>query len=48
MDEEFESFLVTDPDIIDEGFDISGIRQATDQDKLIAGAITDQPGINLS
>jgi hypothetical protein len=45
MDEEFESFLVTDPDIIDEGIDISGIRQATDKDKLIAGAITDQPGI---
>ena len=45
MDEEFKSFLVTDPDILDEGIDVSGIRQATEQDKLIAGAIAEEPGL---
>jgi hypothetical protein len=45
MDEEFKSFLVTNPDIIDEGIDVSGIRQATEQDKLIAGAIAEEPGL---
>jgi hypothetical protein len=45
MDEEFKSFLVTNPDILDEGIDVSGIRQATEQDKLIAGAIAEEPGL---
>ena len=26
MDEEFESFVVTDPDIVDEGIDVSGLE----------------------
>ena len=30
MDEEFESFVVTDPDIVDEGIDVSGLRTQTD------------------
>ena len=30
MDEEFESFVVTNPDLVDEGIDVSGLRTTTD------------------
>ena len=34
MDEEFESFVVTDPDLVDEGIDVSGLRTKTDTSLL--------------
>ena len=43
MDEEFESFVVTDPDIVDPGIDISGLRTQTDTSLL--GNIPDYAGI---
>ena len=43
MDEEFESFVVTNPDIVDPGIDVSGLRTTTDAN--ILGNITDFPGI---
>jgi len=43
MDEEFESFVVTNPDLVDEGIDISGLR--TNTDASILGNIPDYGGI---
>jgi hypothetical protein len=43
MDEEFESFVVTNPDLVDPGIDVSGLRTTTDAN--ILGNITDFPGI---
>ena len=43
MDEEFESFVVTDPDIVDPSIDISGLRTQTDTSLL--GNIPDYAGI---
>jgi hypothetical protein len=43
MDEEFESFVVTDPDLVDEGIDVSGLRTQTDTSLL--GNIPDFAGI---
>jgi hypothetical protein len=34
MDEEFGSFVVTDPDLVDEGIDVSGLRTQTDTSLL--------------
>jgi hypothetical protein len=34
MDEEFGSFVVTDPDIVDPGIDVSGLRTQTDTSLL--------------
>ena len=30
MDEEFESLVVTDPNLVDEGIDVSSLRTQTD------------------
>jgi len=43
MDEEFESFVVTNPELVDPGIDVSGLRTTTDAN--ILGNITDFPGI---
>jgi len=43
MDEEFGSFVVTDPDIVDPGIDVSGLRTQTDTSLL--GNIPDFAGI---
>ena len=43
MDEEFGSFVVTDPDIVDPGIDVSGLRTQTDTSLL--GNIPDYAGI---
>ena len=45
MDEEFESLVVTDPDIVDEGIDISGLRTQTDVSPYLLGNIPDYAGI---
>ena len=41
--EDFKSFVVTDPDILDEGIDISGIKRTTDTSPLLLGDL--QPGL---
>ena len=41
--EDFKSFVVTDPDILDEGIDISGLRKTTDTSPLLLGDL--QPGL---
>ena len=43
MDEEFESFVVTDPDLVDEGIDVSGLRTQTDVNPFLLGSVA--PGI---
>ena len=43
MDKEFGSFVVTDPDLVDEGIDVSGLRTKTDTSLL--GNIHDFAGI---
>ncbi len=43
MDEEFDSFIVTDPDLVDPGIDVSGLRTQTDTSLL--GNIPDFAGI---
>jgi hypothetical protein len=43
MDEEFESFVVTDPDLVDEGIDVSGLRTKTDTSLL--GNIPELAGV---
>jgi hypothetical protein len=43
MDEEFGSFVVTDPDIVDPGIDVSGLKTQTDTSLL--GNIPDFAGI---
>ena len=43
MDEDFESFVVTNPDIVDPSIDVSGLKTTTDAN--ILGNITDFPGI---
>ena len=40
--EDFKSFIVTDPDIVDEGIDISGIKRTTDTSPLLLGDL--EPG----
>ena len=42
-DEDFESFVVTNPDIVDPGIDVSGLRTTTDAS--ILGNIPDYGGI---
>ena len=41
--EDFKSFIVTDPDIVDEGIDISGIKRTTDTSPLLLGDL--EPGL---
>ncbi len=43
MDEEFGSFVVTDPDLVDEGIDVSGLRTKTDTSLL--GNIPELAGV---
>ena len=43
MDEEFGSFVVTDPDLVDPGIDISGLRTQTDINRALLGNVA--PGI---
>ena len=45
MDEEFESLVVTDPDIVDPGIDVSGLRTQTDVSPYLLGNIPDYAGI---
>ena len=48
MDEEFQSLIVTDPDLVDEGIDVSGLRTTTDTSPFLLGNIPDYPGIQYS
>ena len=45
MDEEFESLVVTDPDIVDEGIDVSAFKTQTDVSPYLLGNIPDYAGI---
>jgi len=45
MDEEFQSLIVTDPDLVDEGIDVSGLRTQTDTSPFLLGNIPDYSGI---
>ena len=44
--EDFKSLIVTDPDLVDEGIDVSGLRTQTDTNPRLLGAIEDYPGIS--
>jgi hypothetical protein len=44
--EDFKSLIVTDPDLIDEGIDVSGLRTTTDTNRRLLGSISDYPGIS--
>jgi len=44
--EDFKSLIVTDPDLIDEGIDVSGLRTQTNTNPRLLGAIEDYPGIS--
>ena len=41
----FDSFVVTDPDLVDEGIDVSGLRTTTDVSPYLLGGIPDYEGI---
>jgi len=43
--EDFKSLIVTDPDLIDEGIDVSGLRTTTDTNRRLLAAIENYPGI---
>ena len=43
MDEEFGSFVVTDPDLVDPSIDVSGLRTQTDVSPYLLGEVA--PGI---
>ena len=45
MDEEFESIVVTDPNLVDEGIDVYSLRTQTDVTPYLLGNIPDYPGI---
>ena len=44
--EGLKSLIVTDPDIVDEGIDISGLRTQTDTNPRLLASIADFPGIS--
>ena len=44
--EDFKSLIVTDPDLIDEGIDVSGLRTQTNTNPRLLGAIEEYPGIS--
>ena len=46
--EDFKSLIVTDPDLVDEGIDISGLRTTTDTSPYLLGNIPDYQGIQYS
>ena len=48
MDEEFQSLIVTNPDLVDEGIDVSGLRTTTDTSPFLLGNIPDYSGIQYS
>jgi len=43
--EDFKSLILTDPDLIDEGIDVSGLRTQTNTNPRLLGSISDYPGI---
>ena len=43
--EDFKSLIVTDPDLVDEGIDVSGLRTTTDTSPFLLGNIPDYSGI---
>jgi hypothetical protein len=46
--EDFKSLIVTDPDLVDEGIDVSGLRTTTDTSPYLLGNIPDYQGIQYS
>ena len=46
--EYFKSLIVTDPDLVDEGIDVSGLRTTTDTSPFLLGNIPDYSGIQYS
>jgi hypothetical protein len=43
--QDFDSFVVTNPDLVDEGIDVSGLRTTTDTSPYLLGNIPDYGGI---
>jgi len=43
--EDFKSLIVTDPDLVDEGIDVSGLKTTTDTSPFLLGNIPDYSGI---
>ena len=43
--EDLASLIVTDPDIVDEGIDVSGLRTTTDTNPLLLASL--EPGIKM-
>jgi hypothetical protein len=46
--EDFKSLIVTNPDLVDEGIDVSGLRTTTDTSPFLLGNIPDYSGIQYS
>ena len=46
--EDFKSFIVTNPDLVDEGIDISGLNTTTDTSPFLLGNIPGGPGLQYS
>jgi len=44
--EGLKSLIVTDPSLLDEGIDVSGLRTETDTDPRLLASIADFPGIS--
>ncbi len=44
--EDLKSLIVTDPSLVDEGIDVSGLRTQTDTDPRLLASIADYPGIS--
>ena len=46
--EDFKSFIVTNPDLVDEGIDVSGLNTTTDTSPFLLGNIPGGPGLQYS
>ena len=44
--ESLKSLIVTDPSLLDEGIDVSGLRTQTDTDPRLLASIADFPGVS--
>ena len=44
--EDLKSLIVTDPSLVDEGIDVSGLRTQTDTNPRLLASIADYPGIS--
>ena len=46
--ETLRSLIVTDPSLVDESIDVSGLRTQTDTDPRLLASIADFPGISYA